>query len=134
MRVAVGQAKIELHGHGRVLLVTATGLVTASAIEAIRRAVAPHAASAGAVCVDYTRTVVAVSDQELQALVAPIAAGHKSVPMSWAVAADGVADLWGRQSLRLALLGHRRFVGLGLDVAADWAHRQALLATMPAMR
>jgi len=134
VRVKAEQARLLLRGDGRVLSVAVSGLVTARTIDAIRQVIAPYAASAGAVWVDYTRSAIAVSDLELQGLVAPIAAGSRSVPMAWAVADDGVAELWSRQALRLALFGHRRFVGRGLAAADLWAQQQALLAPGPAVR
>ena len=123
-----------MRGDGQVLTVVVSGLVTAGTIDLIRQTIAPHAAGVGAVWVDYTRSAIVVSDLELQGLVAPIAAGSRSVPMAWAVADDGVAELWSRQALRLALLGHRRFVGRGQAAADLWAQQQAILAPGPLAR
>ena len=88
------------------------------------------AALAGAVWVDYTASVVAVSDLELAGLVTPIAASAKPVPMAWAVADTGTAALWQRQVLRLAFAGQRRFVSCGQDGAAQWAQEQARLGLL----
>lgn len=134
MKINAEQARLRLRGDGLVLSVSVSGLVTAGTIDLIRQRISPYASSAGAVWLDYTRAAIAVSDLELQGLVAPIAAGCRSVPMAWAVADDGVAELWSRQALRLALLGHRRFVGRGLAAADLWAQQQALLAPGPAAR
>lgn len=128
MRLEAKQARLRISNRGAVLSVHVTGLVTTSTIDQIRRHLTPMAARAGAVWVDYTRSVVAVSDLELSGLVAPIAAGDRSIPMAWAVSDTGIAELWQGQVLRLALVGQRRFVSCGLDGAAEWAQTQARLA------
>lgn len=138
MQIATQQARIQISGTsgngGGVLAIRVSGLVTAGTIDDLRRFLVPLADRASAVWVDYTRSLVVVSDLELQGLVAPIAKGSRSVPMAWAVADAGVEALWARQSFRLALHGHRRFVAGGVAAAAQWAHDQALMASGPASR
>ena len=128
MRLEAKQARLQISNRGPVLSVQVTGLVTVRTIDQIRMHLAPMAAKAGALWVDYTRSVVVVSDLELCGLVAPIATGIKPIPMAWAVSDTGIAELWQRQVLRLALVGQRRFVSCGLDGAAEWAQAQARLS------
>lgn len=134
MQLIAKQARLQVSSRGAVLSVGVSGLVTARTIEEIRLFLAPMMPSAGAVWIDYTRAAIAVTDLELQGLVSPIAAGARSVPMAWAVADEGTAELWSRQALRLALHGHHRFVGLGVDEAARWAEQEAAQARLPAAR
>lgn len=134
MRLATKQARLQINSRDDVLSVRVSGLVTVSTIDEIRLFLAPMAERAAAIWVDYTASVVAVTDLELQSLVSPIARGARSIPMAWAAPDTGTVELWGRQSLRLALHGHRRFVAGGIDAAARWAHQQALLAPVPAAR
>lgn len=130
MRLAARQARLQISNRGPVLSVQVSGLVTTRTIDQIRLHLAPMAALAGAVWVDYTASVVAVSDLELAGLVTPIAASAKPVPMAWAVADTGTAALWQRQVLRLAFAGQRRFVSCGQDGAAQWAQEQARLGLL----
>ena len=134
MRIYAKQARLQVSARRGVLSVGVSGLVTAGTIEQIRLMLAPIAPQAGAVWIDYTRAAIAVTDLELQGLATPIAAGARSIPMAWAVSDDGTAELWARQSLRLALHGHRRFVAMGVDQAAAWAAREIALGPMPAGR
>lgn len=134
MRLIANQARLHVRSRGAVLSVGVSGLVTARSIEDIRLLLAPMSHRAGAIWIDYTKSVIAVTDLELQGLAIPPAAGGRSVPMAWAVGDEGTAELWARQSLRLALHGHRRFVALGADEAARWAARELALAPVPAGR
>ena len=134
MQLFAKQARLQVSSRGRVLSVEVSGLVTARTIEEIRVLVAPMLPLVGAAWFDYTRSAIAVTDLELQGLVAPITSGMKSTPMAWAVSDEGTEALWSRQSLRLALHGHRRFVGGGVDAAAAWAEQQAKMAPAPAAR
>ena len=134
MRLEARQARLDVSSQGDVLCVRVSGLVTASTIEQIRRHLAPMAARAGAVWVDYTASAVAVSDLELAGLVATMRPGGRQIPMAWAVSDTGTAALWQRQALRFALAGQRRFVSCGPDGAAAWAQAQARLGSLDRRR
>lgn len=128
MKLTAAHARLSMHAQDDVLMVSVTGLVTVKALEEIRRHIAPAANQGGAVWFDYRRSAIAVTDLELQSLVTPIARGTRSIPMAWVVADASVAELWARQTLRLALAGHRRYVACDPAAAMRWAKEQAMLA------
>lgn len=124
-----GQARVTLRGAtAGVVAISVTGLVVVSTIEALRHFLAPVVAGASAVWIDYTGAAIAVSDSELRGIAGPVPPGTRSMPMAWAVADGGVAELWSRQALRFALAGQRRFVSVGPAGAHQWAHDQARIA------
>ena len=134
MRLISKQARLQISRRGAVLGVGVSGLVTAGTSAQIRLLLAPMMQTAMSVWIDYTKAAVAVTDLELQEMVLPIAAGARSIPMAWAVADEGAAELWSRQVVRLAFHGQRRFVALGVDAAVRWAEQEAAQAIPPATR
>jgi hypothetical protein len=121
----VGEARLSCRRDGPVLLVTVVGLVTVPTIQGIRAWIVERTSGARSVAVDYTGSVLALTDENLRQLAAPGGLQRADLPMAWAVPDQETAALWMRQIVRCAFAGQRRHVTCDLSEALEWARSQA---------
>ena len=110
---------------GGVLHVSVRGLVTLNAMTTIRSRLAVLISGHRAACVDYSRSLLAITDQGLDELYRTAASRQSVQVMAWVVPDAETAVLWRKQATRFALHGLSRFATHRPVEARDWAQDQA---------
>jgi hypothetical protein len=123
-------ARPELTGEtaSGVLYVSVTGVVTVEGIFSICAQIQPALGESSAVCLDYSRALLAVTDRGLDALFQASKQGPSVPIMAWVTPDPETAVAWERQAMRFALVGLSRFATHRPQEAHDWVRRQAMLA------
>ena len=112
---------------GDVLRVAVFGVMTDSEIKAIRAKMVPLIANSNAVCVDFSKTVLAVSQRGFDALFAATMQNRGTPNMVWLVPDAKTAVAWRQEATRYALRGLNRFATHRPEEALEWAKAQARL-------
>ena len=112
---------------GDVLRVSVFGIMTDSEIQAIRAKMIPLIATSNAVCIDFSKTVLAVSQRGFDALFAATMANQGTPNMVWLVPDAETAVAWRQEATRYALCGLNRFATHRPEEALEWAQGQSRL-------
>jgi hypothetical protein len=111
---------------GGVVYAQVRGIVTLGGVEQIRRELAPVANDgAPLICLDYSRSALALTGQDLAVLAQVARPGASGLVMAWIVPDEAAADLWRAQAFKFALVGLRRFVTTDPAEAHHWAALQS---------
>ena len=110
-----------------VLDVRVSGLVTLGVVCDIRAALMQGADGARVVCIDFSRTLIAVTDAGLFRLFEEANPGANEIIIAWVVPDELAAATWQRQADRFAARGLRRFVARQQDQAQAWCRAQVRL-------
>ena len=117
---------------GGVLHVSVRGVVTLHGMATIRSELAAMMANHRSACVDYSRSLLAITDQDLDNLYRTAASAQSVLVMAWVVPDAQTAVLWRKQATRFALHGLSRFATHRPVEAQDWALDQA--RTLPLLQ
>ena len=105
--------------------VSVYGVVTIDGMATIRARLAALMGLHLAACVDYSRALLAITTDGLDALY-KAAPSRQSVPvMAWVVSDAKTAVVWRQQATRFALHGLSRFATHQPEEAREWAIEQA---------
>jgi hypothetical protein len=111
---------------GGVVYAQVRGIVTLGGVEQIRRELAPVANDgAPLICLDYTRSALALTGHDMDALARVAVPGASSLAMAWVVPDEAAADAWRAQAFKFALVGLRRFVTTDPAEAHHWVALQS---------
>jgi len=126
MNHGTGSASLQAQTCCGVIYAEARGIVTLGGVEQFRRELAPAANDGGSmICLDYSRSALALTEQDLDQLAKVARPGVSGLAMAWIVPDEETADLWRDQALRFSLHGLRRFVTTDPAQARWWAALQA---------
>lgn len=111
---------------GGVVYAEVRGIVTLGGVEQIRRELAPVANDgAPLICLDYTRSALALTAHDLDALARVAQPGASGLAMAWVVPDEVAADAWRVQAFKFALVGLRRLVTTDPAEARHWVALQS---------
>ena len=125
VRAIRGVASLSLQARDGVLYAQASGLVTMAGAVEIYSEMAPAMGESLAACLDYSRTLLAITEDELDLLYRTPGPGPQVLAMAWVVPDETTAELWQGQVDRFAMVGLRRFVTHHPQDAQEWATEQA---------
>lgn len=123
-----GVALLSLETQGGVLYAQASGLVTMAGEFEICRRVEQAMGESLAACLDYSRTLLAITEDGLVRLFRTPSQGKQVLFMAWVLPDEPTAELWRGQAQRFALVGLRRFATTDLAEARAWAALQSRAA------
>ena len=125
VRAIRGVASLSLQARDGVLYAQASGLVTMAGAVEIYSEMAPAMGESLAACLDYSRTLLAITEDELDLLYRTPGPGPQVLAMAWVVPDETTAELWQGQVDRFASRGLLRFVTHHPQDAQEWATEQA---------
>ena len=118
-------ASMRIESADGVIYAKVSGVVTLAGIESMRDKLAPAERDARAVCLDYSRALIAITPADLDALARASRTHASRLAVAWVTADDATAALWRFQALRFALSGLRRMATTDRQQAMVWAQRQS---------
>jgi len=130
MSIAKGMcsATLRVETTDGVIYARAGGVVTLAGIKGIRAKLTQSAADACVVCLDYSRSLLAITEPALEMLCRSAAPGPSVLVMAWVVPDASTVLIWQRQADLFALRGLQRFVTCRPEEGQAWAQSQATQA------
>ena len=121
-----GVASLTMEARDGVLFAQVKGLVTVAEEPEICRRLALERGDLDAVCIDYSRTVLAITERGLDEL---FRKAVQDQDIAWVVP-DETAVMWRRQANKFGMLGLSRFATHLPEEAREWAIDQARRAVL----
>ena len=126
-----GVASLTLETRNRVLYAQVRGLVTVDVEKMVCARLGLSMRDSLAVCLDYSRTALAITGAGLEALFNARSQAPILQIVAWVVPDAQTASVWRQQqATRFALAGVSRFATHRIDEAQEWVRDQARLTVL----
>ena len=125
-----GVASLSLETRDQVLYAQVRGLVTVDVEKMVCARLGLSMRDSLAVCLDYSRTALAITGAGLEALFNARSQAPIMQIVAWVVPDAGTAVVWRQQATRFALAGVIRFATHRIDEAQEWVRNQAILTVL----